>query len=341
MIKMDQKDCLFWIQSLLQSDGVPETHAQIAADIFLRASLRNTGHHDITYLPQRLQLLKSKKINPEGEMECLLDTPVFSRFDGQGALGEYCCGKLLHHTMDKALQNGLAMGTVRHSNHFLAGHPYGQIAAEKNCMALVWSNTDPCMGDPDSRAKVIGNNPLGFGAPGTDHPLVLDLCMAYASLGKLGERIKEDREIPDYWGKDEKGDPSSNPDRVLNGGVCSPMGMHKGFGMALMHEMLTSGLSGGEMGPQVVPQGGWQTHSQTILVISLEKIGSAESWNNRMEELRSDISGKLQGENIRFPGDHLYEILNQNGKNLHIPESCFKELQAISIERGIQTPQPQ
>lgn len=341
MIRIKQNQSLSWIQSLLQSADVPKQHALIAADIFLRASLRNTGHHDITYLPQRLRLLKEEKINPSGKMECLLDSPVFSRYDGHGALGEYCCGELLQHTIDKALKNGLAMGTVRHSNHFLAGHPYGQIAAEKNCMAVIWSNTDPCMGDPESKAKVIGNNPLGFGVPGTGHPMVLDLCMAYASLGKLGERIKENREIPSYWGKDGKGNPSSDPDSILNGGVCSPMGMHKGFGMALMHEMLTSGLSGGEMGPQVVPLGGWQTHSQTILVISLEMIGSAGSWNSRMEELRSDISGKLQGEDIRFPGDHLYETLKQNGNNLHIPESCFKELKAISEERGIQIPPPQ
>lgn len=338
MKRMLQEQCRSWIQSLLQSCKVPEYQARISADIFLRASLRNTGHHDITYLPGRLKLLEEKQINPEGEMELLLDTPVFSRFEGHGALGEYCCGHLLHQTIDKALKNGLAMGTVRHSNHFLAGHPYGQIAAEKNCMAVVWSNTDPCMGDPESKAKVIGNNPIGFGAPGAVHPMVLDLCMAYASLGKLGERIQENREIPDYWGKDEEGNPSTDPDSVLNGGVCTPMGMHKGFGLALMHEMLTSGLSGGEMGPQVVPQGGWQTHSQTILVISLEMVDSLGSWNSRMEELRSDISGKLQGGDIRFPGDNLFETLKKNGEELQIPEKCFQDLLKISLEKGIQPP---
>jgi len=338
MISIDKEQCTLWIQGLLEHAGVSNDGAVRTADIFIRASIRNTGHHDITYLPQRLKLLKDKQINAEGAMECLLDIPVFSRFDGHGALGEYCCSYLLEHTMKKAAQFGIAMGTVRHSNHFLAGHPYGQIAAENNCMALVWSNTDPCMGDPASEAAVIGNNPMGFGAPGLQNPLVLDLCMAYASLGKLGERIQSGQLIPEYWGKNSKGEASTDPSEILNGGICTPMGNHKGFGMALMNELLAAGLSGGEMGPQVIPQGGWQTHSQTILVINLEKTGSAQGWHNRLEELRSDISGRLT-EPVRFPGDHLFKEAEKNQGKIQIPEDTYRCLEEYSREAGVTNPE--
>ncbi|MDA3850353.1 MAG: Ldh family oxidoreductase, partial [Spirochaetaceae bacterium] len=146
MISLDQTTCRSWIKEMLQAAGTHQEAAHRAADIFVRSSLRQTGHHDISYLPQRLELLQRGTIIPAGKMELLFDTPAFSRWDGHGALGEYNCSLLLEKTMEKAKQLGLAMGTVRHSNHFLAGHPYGQIAAEKGCMAIVWSNTDPCMG---------------------------------------------------------------------------------------------------------------------------------------------------------------------------------------------------
>lgn len=337
MVSILKTEFTRWVEVMLAAHGVHRDAARRTADIFLRASLRHTGHHDLTMLKERLQLLEDEIMNPSGEMELIDDLPVFSRYDGNGALGEYCCSYLLEKTMTKAQISGLAMGTVRHSNHFLAGHPYGQIAAENNCMAIVWSNTDPCMGDPSGQANVLGNNPMGFGVPGDTNPMVLDLCMAYTSLGKLGERIREGRYIPEYWGNDSEGKASNDPADVLDGGICNPMAEHKGFGMALMTEMLTGGLSGGEMGTDIVPVRGWQKHSQTILVIDLERLGVFESWEARFGRLREGIDEKL-GSKVRFPGDHLYAEIKPQDDKLTFPESLYIELSRVSEVKGVAVP---
>ena len=322
---------------MLQSAGMAAEPSRYASEVFLRASLRHTGHHDITYLPERLELLNSGTMNPKGEMELLSDNPVFSRWDGHGALGEYCCGYMLYRTMEKAKTFGVALGTVRHSNHFLAGHPYGQIAAERNCMALIWSNTDPCMGDPEGEARVIGNNPLGFGAPDGSNPLVLDLCMAYASLGNLATYAAEGQSIPPWWGRDGEGNFTGDPAKVLKDGITLPVGRHKGFGFALMAELLTGGLSGGEMGQQIVPVRGWQKHSQTVLVIDLEQTGALEDWQKRIQAMREEMSAKL-GHPVRFPGDHLYREASLDRRALHIPEETYEKLRDYSLSRGLSVP---
>lgn len=322
---------------MFQAAGVPQRQAEYASETFIRASLRHTGHHDISYLPHRLRLLKDGTINPKGEMKEIFRSPGFIRFDGQGALGEYCCAYLLNQTIELAKTQGIAMGSVAHSNHFLAGHPYGQMAAERGCMALVWSNTDPCMGDPQSQAEVIGNNPLGFGAPGDQHPWVLDLCMAYSSLGKLGEYQRAEKPIPENWGRNSQGERTTKADEVLLGGICSPMAEHKGFGLALMHELLAGGLSQGEMGPQVQPRGGWQVHSQSILVIDLKTCGAQETWQQRMGELRSNMNKRLPNE-IRLPGDHLYAEKESSRDKIILNSKTFQRLADFSENHGITIP---
>ncbi|WP_156888457.1 Ldh family oxidoreductase [Spirochaeta cellobiosiphila] len=337
MIRIKREIARQWLYEIFTSLNLSKEAALLSSDIFIRASLRGAGHHDMTYLPDRIRHIEAGDINASGVMTLLDETPVFSRYDGQGALGEYCCSYLLDHSIAKARKMGLALGTVRNSNHFLAGHPYGQIAAEAGCMAIVWSNTDPCMGDPGSEATVIGNNPLGFGAPGVLHPMVLDLCMAYSSLGKLGEHMLAGTEIPSHWGRNSQGELTTDPGDVLNGGVCSPLGGHKGFGLALMNELMTSGLSGGAMGPQVKPKRGWKVHSQTILVISLNEVGAMSQWKGRMEQLRSDIDKRLS-EPVRFPGDNLYAHSLINGDDISLPVETWEDMKKISLRLGIDIP---
>jgi LDH2 family malate/lactate/ureidoglycolate dehydrogenase len=65
--------------------------------------------------------------------------------------------------------------------------------------------------------KVIGNNPLAIGVPHkeTEDPMVLDMAMNQAAVGKVGTWLREGREIPPNWGLDEDGKPSSNAHAIL------------------------------------------------------------------------------------------------------------------------------
>jgi LDH2 family malate/lactate/ureidoglycolate dehydrogenase len=178
---------------------------------------------------------------------------------------------------------------------------------------------------------------MGFGAPGAENPLILDLCMAYSSLGNLTDRIEQNREIPAYWGRNSQGEYSKSPQELMEGGVCAPMGEHKGFGLAMMHELLAGGLSGGEMGPQVQPLGGWKTHSQSILVINLETTDSLRDWETRMGNLRDDMNQAL-GNRVRMPGDHLYEMADQQADQILLNEKTMKKLQHFSKNHRVKIP---
>lgn len=328
-----------WIRALLVASGLPGPDADLAADIFLRASLAGQGHHDVNYLPQRLTLLAEGTMKAEAEFRLLDSGTAWEAYDGGGAMGEVCVSKILERAMAVADSAGVGLATVRHSNHFLAAAPYAHKAAEAGYLAIVWSNTDPCMGDSDARARVIGNNPFGFGLPLDGRDMVFDACMAYASLGKLVEYKNEGRSVPDSWGRDASGAWTEDPDAILSGGIPGPVAGHKGFSQALLHEAITAGLSGGEVFDEVEPIGGWRKHSQTVLALRMGAFPGGPDFAQRFSSGQERMRQRVPG--LRFPGDRAREAARSfRAGGFELSETTREKLAAWSERFGIDVPPP-
>lgn len=289
--------------ALFSGAGLSTEHAAAAADIFSRATLRNVGHHDIYFLPQRLEWLTQKGVNPQPSISLVSATGGIEIWEGDKGLGELCCRQVTYRAMDLAKKNGIGFATVRHSNHFLAASPYCEIGAENGFFVLVFSNTDPCMSFPGGDKNVIGNNPMGFGLPRSNGlNLMLDVCMAYSSLGNLRSYAKEGTPIPGHWAKAADGSWTTDPLAALEGGSIQPMAQHKGFGLSLMTEALTGLLSGGETGNNVARGGGINTHNQSVIAFDLAAFGGADVIGARADDLAHRL--KSDDSRIRLPGEH-------------------------------------
>ena len=92
-----------------------------------------------------------------------------------------------------------------------------------------------------AKKRVIGNNPLAIGIPNANasEPIVLDMAMSQAAVGKVTTWLREGKKAPDNWGIDAEGNPTSDTKEILNSAVI-PMGEYKGAGLALMFELITA-----------------------------------------------------------------------------------------------------
>ena len=59
---------------------------------------------------------------------------------------------------------------------------------------------------------------------------------------------EQNTSIPDDWGIDENGNPTTDPHKVT---AMTPFGTHKGYGIALVIDVLTGILMGAEYGPHI------------------------------------------------------------------------------------------
>ena len=95
---------------------------------------------------------------------------------------------------------------------------------------------------------MLGNNPWAFGIPaGQRAPIVLDIAPS-ASFAKVRMFAEEDRPLPAGWALDHDGNPTTEAEAALLGSLL-PLGEHKGYGLAMVSEILGAVLTGAGYGP--------------------------------------------------------------------------------------------
>jgi LDH2 family malate/lactate/ureidoglycolate dehydrogenase len=104
-----------------------------------------------------------------------------------------------------------------------------------------------------SAQPILGNNPLAIGVPASwrGAPVVLDLAMSQAAVGKIGTYLREGRRVPHGWGVDEFNNATDDPAHILASRRLLPFGEHKGTALAIMMELLTAALGGGLLSHEV------------------------------------------------------------------------------------------
>lgn len=294
-----------FIYETLCAAGLQASDAEVVADVYFRATLRGVGHHDIYDLPSRLKALATGAAKPRPAIGLLHKFNALENYDGDNGLGELCSSFLMERAMRLADEFGIGFCAVRHSNHFLSAAPYLERATEAGYLGLIFSRTFPVMGAPGTAKRVIGNGPLGYAAPtGGDYPLMLDICLAYASYGKLEELIERGERVPAHWGYDAAGLPTTDPAAIKNGGSPTPIGEHKGFGLSMLVEILTAVLAEGplidEPSPYHTPDPRAGLHSQAAIVIRPEGFMGA----GRFQERTADMLARLAAEDpaVQIPG---------------------------------------
>jgi LDH2 family malate/lactate/ureidoglycolate dehydrogenase len=153
----------------------------------------------------------------------------------------------------RAEKTGAGFVAVRNSNHFGAAGVYATMALEHDMIGIVMTNGPmTTVVSPVSIKSAVDTNPIAIAAPaGEKPPFVLDMATSVVANGRVGLAAREGKTIPVGWAIDKDGKPLTDPTkRVFGEGGVLPLGGtpefggFKGFGLAVMVEILCGLLSG-------------------------------------------------------------------------------------------------
>lgn len=336
IMRVGLKELENYIHSSLRASGVNEEHAGWATEVFIRATLRGVGHHDIYNLPERLRDLKSGTTNANPSITMLRSFQTMESYDGDNGLGEVCSTFIMERAKKLADKFGMALCTIRTSNHFLAAAPYVEKAAEEGYISLLYTKGQPSMGAPGKTGKVISACPMGFAAPtGKEFPIMMDICMAYASNGLLDAKIKAGEKVPSYWGTDAGGNPTTDPQLMKTGGTRAPIGGHKGFGLSMFGEFFTGVLSQGEIVDEKNPKTGTMVSSQAAIIFKPDGLVPLEEFKARTGEMIDRYDSRCPG--VHIPGQGSYECRRklESEKSIELEDKLINELNKWAKELDI------
>lgn len=240
------------VGDILESWGMSEEHRSITTGYMLYADLRGIDSHGCAMLPSYHERYAGGRLVMKPAIEVVLDGATTALLDGGGGLGHVAADAAMRLAVGKARRNGLGAVAVRNSWHYGAAGAYALMAAEHGLIGLATTSTPTPVVVPTRGARsMLGTNPLAFAAPATvNRPFLLDMATSTVSRGKLLERWRRGRSIPVGWATDPRGAPSTNGRAASAHRRLTPLGAdpdrssHKGYGLAVMVELLSSGLPG-------------------------------------------------------------------------------------------------
>ena len=127
------------------------------------------------------------------------------------------------------------------------------MALKEDMIGISMTNSQPLVAPTYGRTAVLGTNPIAVAAPSQNkYPYVLDMATSVVAIGKIKVFEKKEEKIPMGWGIDDDGNVTDDPKKVQSGGpgALLPLGStdilrsYKGYGLALMVDILCGALSG-------------------------------------------------------------------------------------------------
>ncbi|MBP2327878.1 LDH2 family malate/lactate/ureidoglycolate dehydrogenase [Kibdelosporangium banguiense] len=239
------------ISRIFTASGLSERPSRVVAGSLVDADCRGIPSHGAMLVPMYVERIRRGSVSTAQTAEVVADLAAVATLDGRNALGQLTGDQAMRLAVAKSKEFGIGAVTVRHAFHFGGAFRYVLAAAEQGCVGLAAANTRPLMPAPGGAAPVVGNNPLALAAPVPGRaPIVLDMALSEAALGKVRIAAAEGRQIPATWSTDADGVPTTDPTAAL-AGMLLPAGGPKGYGLAVMVDVLTGVLSGGAFGAGV------------------------------------------------------------------------------------------
>lgn len=331
---------------LFEKTGVPPADARTVADSLVEADLRGVASHGTTRVGIYLERLQAGLITPRPTVAAVRETPTTLLLDGGNGLGPVVGVRAMDEAIRRAEAYGTAWVSVRNSNHFGAAAFYVQRAIARRCVGLAVTNAPATMALWGGRTPFLGTNPLAVGIPaGTERPILVDMATSVAARGKIILAAKKGEAIPEGLAVDSAGRPTTNAQAGLDGAML-PFGQHKGYGIALLVEMLSGVLAGATMAPTVGNlynnPAGVQNIGHGFGALRVDALAPPEEFAARMDALIREVrqSPRAAGvARIYLPGEIEFELAEQNRREgLALAEPTRKELAALGARLGVTCP---
>jgi len=334
----------FCAQSLVKT-GMSEKDARITAEVLAETDAYGTHSHGTVNLANYVKKAKAGGLDINAEPEVIKDGPAFAILDGKNAMGMVPAYMGMDLACQKAKTAGIGIVTVRNSTHFGAAGYYANMAALRGMVGIAMSNVDPNMTVPGARGMLIGNNPLAYAAPSSEKPTVfLDIALSNVASLKVVKARKEGKSIPSTWIVDKDGVATTDPSHYPEEGAMQPMAAHKGYGLAVMVEMLTGGLSGGAMSmlDNIVS---WLFEidepnrvCHTFIAIDVEQFVGTEAFTKRIDDMVTALheAPKAKGsDRIYVPGEMEWERYEKAEDGLTLPTNVVESLEVLHEISGV------
>lgn len=311
MKKIKLNDLKEFSVKALMNVGLTQENAEMTADVLITTDTFGVMTHGTKNLGQYIQKMQAGGLDAKAEPTVECEGPAFAIINGNKAVGMVSGCKAMNLAIEKAKQCGIAYVGVKNSCHFGAAGYYANLAAKEGLIGLSMSNADPVIAVPNGSKKAIGTNPFSFAAPlGNGKSVFLDIALSNVAALKVIMAQEKNQEIPNTWLVDEEGQPTTDAFKFPKNASLQPMAAHKGYGFAVLVELLAAVMTGAGILSEVsswnLDMSSTNNAGHAFIAIDVSKMLDLETFYARITQMADELKNgpKAKGaEKIYLPGE--------------------------------------
>lgn len=328
--------------SLLGSVGVSKKDANVIMASLLDADLKGINTHGVFRLPRYMEQLNDGYITANPDIKVLRSNMVMEVLDGDHGPGSVVAKEAMERALQKSRKVGVGVTAVRNGNHFGVAGYFAEMAAMEGKVGIVLTNSSPAIAPTGSLKRLIGNNPWSISVPHTEHPITLDMANSISSKGKLRVAMQKGEKIPYGWALDSEGNPTDDPQKALEGLVL-PIGDYKGYGIALMVEILSGVLTGSDFSESMVDHdaNAKRNVGHLFIVLDVAQLMPPDEYEQRLATLTSAIHSapRIPGKNVYLPGEIEWQMKQgQREGEVKVPQKTIQSFIDLCKRYGVTPP---
>jgi L-2-hydroxycarboxylate dehydrogenase (NAD+) len=254
MIRVDHKKLTRVVTRSFEKLGMTIGDAEIGAKALVAADLRGVDTHGVIRFNPHSWYVKwltegSMKARPN--IGIINESGTTALIDGDCGMGMVIGHRAMEMAIQKAKSFGVAMVGVRNSRHYGMSAYYAMLALPQDMIGIAMTNASRQVVPTFGREAKYGTNPMCFAVPSDKElPFVLDMATTTAAAGKLELAARLGKSIPSGWALDETAAQTTDPRIAQKARKLLPLGgnrdggSHKGYGLAVLVEILCGVLTG-------------------------------------------------------------------------------------------------
>ncbi|MBS1842823.1 MAG: Ldh family oxidoreductase [Actinobacteria bacterium] len=326
---------------ILGAVGAPDEVAREVAEHLVDADRSGHGSHGVGRLPWYVKYVREGVVRPQATPEVIDDSPA-TVVDGRWGFSHPAARLATDLACERARDSGLAMVGVTRCTHLGRLGAYMERAAAADCIAIAFLGGlgGSRLVAPFGGARgLLGSNPLAAGFPSASGmPLVVDFATAAMPIGKVMIAAQAGRRLPSPALIDREGHPTDDPMALEEGGAMRVFGDNKGFGLAVLIELLGRVLVAAPASDDDAGGPSFRRQGLLLVAIAADAFRALSEVLDDAARLQDDIHAVAAAdgfERVLAPGEPEHDSRARHSTEIEIPAGTWTAICKVATEIGL------
>lgn len=309
---IDQHRLMELVTRIFVACGSGEAEARETAAHLVTANLKGHDSHGVGMVPAYVNNLRNGRLNPAAHAKVIRDRGAVLLIDGGMGFGQVVGREATELALERVAETGVVCAGVRNCHHLGRIGTYGELCGEAGMVSVHFVNVvghAPQVSPYGGRERRMTTNPFCCVVPRAGHePIVLDMATSAIALGKVRVAWMKGEPVQDGALVDHEGMPTNDPKVMFQEpfGALGPFGLHKGYGLAVMCELLGGALAGEWTAQPANPRENTIVNHMLMFVLDPAAFGGLERFQSEVEAMVDylhDTTPARGFDRVRIPGE--------------------------------------